>query len=288
MLTSGPVVRFAGCGLAGFLLVVASGCTNLIGSMAADTLSASVLNQSDPALIESGVPAYLLLVDGFIYQSPDNEDLLAAATQIYALYGSRFSIDQAAATRMTRKARDYGRRSLCLAHESACNWDGLPYDEFTAALATVEERDIDYLYAYALGWLSFLDATSDDLSAVAELPWVEAAMERALALDESYDAGAIHTWLGILKSLRPPALGGEPEAAQAHFERSLELSAGRDLSVKLEYARRYARLMYEQELHDRLLNEVLAAPAEVEGYTLFNVLAKQDAQALLATSSEYF
>jgi hypothetical protein len=288
MAPAGMIARPAAYGLTGLVAMGLCGCANLIGSMAADTLSASVLNQSDPALIESGVPAYLLLVDGFIYQSPDNKDLLAAASQIYALYGSRFSIDADAATRMTRKARDYGRRSLCLAHERACRWDGLPYDEFMAELATVEAREVDFLYAYALGWLSYLDATSEDLAAVAELPWVEAAMERVLALDETYEDGAVHTWLGILNSLRPPALGGEPEIARAHFERSLELSEGRDLSVKLEYARRYARLMYEQELHDRLLREVLAAPAEVEGYTLFNVLAQQDAQALLATSSEYF
>jgi len=270
------------------MAVLSCGCANLIGSMAADTLSASILNQNDPALIESGVPAYLLLVDGFIHQRPDNEDLLAAGARIYALYGTRFSTDPAAAKRMTSKARDYGRRSICLANERACDWDGLGYEDFTAELAAVGPKQIDYLYAYALGWLSYLDATSEDLSAVAELPWVEAAMERALELDETYEAGAIHTWLGIMQSLRPPALGGHPESARAHFERSLELSAGRDLSVSVEYARRYARLMYEQELHDRLLQEVLAAPVEAEGYTLFNVLAKQDAEALLAGSSGYF
>ena len=113
-------------------------------------------------------------------------------------------------------------------------------------------------------------------------------MQRTLELDETFEQGAVHTWLGILKSLRPPALGGEPEIAQAHFERALELSEGRDLSVKVEYARRFARLMYEQDLHDRLLREVLAAPTEQDGYTLFNVLAQQDAQALLASSEEYF
>jgi hypothetical protein len=256
--------------------------------MAADTLSSSILNQNDPALIESGVPAYLLLVDGFIHQSPDSKDLLAAGAQIYALYGTQFSIDEAAAVRMTRKARDYGSRSLCLAHPSACNWNGLAYDRFVAELAGVSRKQIDYLYAYALGWLSYLEATSEDLSAVTELPWVEAAMQRALDLDETYDHGAIHTWLGILNALRPPALGGKPEVARAHFERALELSEGRNLSVKVEYARRYARLMYEQDLHDRLLREVLAAPAEEDGFTLFNMLAKQDAEALLASSLEYF
>ena len=256
--------------------------------MAADTLSSSILNQSDPTLIEAGVPAYLLLVDGFIHDSPDSEALLAAGAQVYALYGSRFSTDPEAAVRFTQKARDYGSRAICEALERACSWDGLAYEDFVAELSTVDAKQVDYLYAYALGWLSYLEATSADLSAVAELPWVEAAMQRTLDLDESFEQGAVHTWLGIIKSLRPPALGGEPEIAQAHFERALELSGGRDLSVKVEYARRFARLMYEQELHDRLLQEVLAAPAEQDGYTLFNVLAQQDAQALLASSEEYF
>jgi hypothetical protein len=282
------MARLGAIGLMVAAAVGLSGCMSLIGSMAADTLSSSILNQQDPSLVEGGVPAYLLLVDGFIYESPDSEDLLAAGAQVFALYGSRFSTDPEAAVRHTQKARDYGQRAICQVHERACGWGGLRYDEFVAELAGVGVKQVDYLYAYALGWLSYLDATSDDLSAVAELPWVEAAMQRALELDETYELGAVHTWLGIIKALRPPALGGEPDVARAHFERSLELSAGRDLSVKVEYARRYARLMYEQELHDRLLREVLAAPAEQDGYTLFNVLAKRDAEALLATSGEYF
>ena len=98
----------------------------------------------------------------------------------------------------------------------------------------------------------------------------------------------MHGYLGILNALRPPALGGRPEVAREHFERAIVLSGGRDLSIKVEYARRYARLVFDQELHDRLLNEVLAAPVEAPGYTLFNVLAKQEAAALLATSKEYF
>ena len=133
-----------------------------------------------------------------------------------------------------------------------------------------------------------MSVTSTDWTAVAELPWVEAALERLLALDEAYDAGGVHTYLGILNALRPPALGGRPEVAKAHFERSIELSAGLDLSVKVEYARRYARMMFDQELHDRLLREVIAARAEAPGRTLFNVLAKRDAVMLLETSAEYF
>jgi len=269
-------------------LAFLSGCASLFGGIAADTLKAAILNQDDPELVASGVPAYLLLVDGMISRQGDNKDLLAAGAQLFALYGSRFEPDPERVVRLTSKARRYGERAMCLAHEPACSWQGLSYDDFVSQLKAVERKKIDYLYAYAISWLSYLDATSDDWSAVAELPWVEAALERALELDESYEQGGLHTYVGILNVLRPPALGGRPEVAREHFERALELSAGRDLSTKVEYARRYGRMMFDQELHDRLLTEVLAAPAEAEGLTLFNVLAKQEAERLLATSREYF
>ena len=264
------------------------GCARLVAGAAADTLSAAVLNQNDPRLIRSGVPAYLLLVDGLISQSPENADLLAAGAQLFSLYGSRFAEDAAHAADLTSKARDYGDRAACIAVEEFCGAAGLPYDAFVSQLSEFDRKNIDYLYVFSISWLSNLDATSEDWSAVAELPWVEAAMERVLAVDETHDAGALHGYLGILKSLRPPALGGEPAAAQAHFERAIELSQGRDLSIKVEYARRYARMMFEQDLHDRLLREVLDSPASVAGYTLFNTLAKEEAAELLATSADYF
>lgn len=265
-----------------------SGCASMIGSIAADTLSAAVLNQDTPELVASGLPSYLLLVDGLISQSPENEDLLSSGAQLFALYGSRFEPDADLTIQLTAKARRYGSRALCLVHAPACDWDGLPYDAFVSQLSEIEAKNVDYLYAYSVSWLSYLDATSEDWTAVAELPWVDAALVRALELDESYEAGALHGYLGILNALRPPAMGGRPEVAKQHFERAIELSGGRDLSLKVEYARRYARLVFDQELHDRLLMEVLDAPADVPGYTLFNVLAKQEAAELLATSKEYF
>jgi hypothetical protein len=75
---------------------------------------------------------------------------------------------------------------------------------------------------------------------------------------------------------------------RAFFEKAIELSAGQDLTAKVEFARGYARLLYDRELHDRLLREVLAAPVSAPGQTLFNTLAKQDAQRLLDTADDYF
>lgn len=256
--------------------------------MAAETLSASILNQSDPALIEHGAPAYLLLLDGMISTHPDDDALLAAGAQLYALYGSRFVADAARAGELTGKARRYGAEAMCSRYDWACDEQLPDYDEFTRQLSDVTKDDIDLLYAYAVSWLSNLEATSEDMRAVAELPWVEACLERVLELDETYQHGAAHAYLGILNALRPPALGGRPEVAKMHFERAIELSGGRDLSVKVEYARRYARLVFDRELHDRLLHDVLEAPTEAPGLTLFNALAKEEARELLESAEEYF
>jgi hypothetical protein len=285
LLVSGALIfRLAGVAIGSVWL---AGCSSLIGSMAAATLSASILNEDDPEIVKAGVPAYLLLVDGLIAQSPDNAALLSAGAQLFALYGSRFAPPERAVV-LTGKARRYGERAVCVAHKPACDWRGVEYNRLVAELDQLGKNKIGPLYSYAVSWLSNLDATSEDWTAVAELPWVQAVLERVLAIDETYENGAVHGYLGVMNSLLPPALGGKPDVARAHFDRALELSGGRDLSIKVEYARRYARLVFDQELHDRLLGEVLAAPVESPGFTLFNALAKQEAQGLLATSKEYF
>jgi hypothetical protein len=58
--------------------------------------------------------------------------------------------------------------------------------------------------------------------------------------------------------------------------------------AKVEYARRYARLMFDRELHDRLLQEVLAADPVYPELTLSNVLAQRQAKELLQSAEDYF
>jgi hypothetical protein len=161
-------------------------------------------------------------------------------------------------------------------------------DDFAAALAGFGKRDVPRLYVFGVSWLARLQANEEDLAALADLPKVEALFARLTALDEGYQQGGPQLYLGVLRLLRPPALGGAPERGRAHLERALELSGGRNLTAKVELARRYARMFYDRELHDRLLNEVLAADPVAEGLTLFNVTAQEEAHALLASADDYF
>jgi len=272
-------------------LFALGGCASLVSSAAsglADNLSTAILNQDDPETVRAGAPSYMLLLDSFIEGDPDDPELLSAAANLYASYGAVFAQDDQRARRLTSRARGYAQAAMCEVYVTACAWPDGDYDAFVASLDGVPERRADILYSYGFAMVAWLRAHSDDWNALAELPQAEALFERYLVLAGESAESSVHTYMGVLKTLRPPALGGEPEQARAHFERAIELTEGRDLGAKVEFARGYARLLYERDLHDRLLNEVMEADPYADGLTLGNVLAKEQAAALLASADEYF
>lgn len=277
--------------LALLALFALNGCASLASSATgrlADNLSGAILNQDDPETVQAGMPSYLLLVDSLIEGDPQSENMLLAGSKLYGAYAAAFVKEPERAKRLARRARDYADRALCAHDAKLCDLLGKPYDSFAAALAPLKKEDVPLLYAAAASWAGWIQANSGDWNAIADLAKVKAAMARVVELDESYSHGQGHVYLGVFATLLPPALGGKPEEGRSHFERALQISQGRDLIAKVEYARRYARGIYDRELHDRLLREVLAAEAAEPGLTLSNTLAKRQAQELLDSAESYF
>lgn len=272
-------------------LLALTGCASFATSATsrlANNLSGAILNQDDPETVEAGAPSYLLLIDSLIEDDPQNEDLLLAGSKLYGAYASAFIKEPERAKRLARKARDYSDRALCAHDARLCNLLERPYDDFAAAIGPLKAGDVPLLYASGTAWAGWIQANSSDWNAIANLAKVKAMMARVVELDETYNHGEAHLYLGVFATLLPPALGGKPEEGRVHFERAIALSAGRDLMAKVEYARRYARITYDRPLHDRLLLEVLAADAVAPGLTLRNVLAKRQAKELLGSAESYF
>ena len=274
------------------LVSMTGGCITTIVSNAAtgfaDNLSMAVLNQPDPETARAAIPSYMVMLDGMLEGSPDNPELLSAAARMYASYGAVFADDELRASRLTNRAREYALSAMCLTYEAACNWPDMTYDEFVASLDGITADDADILYTYGLASLAFLRAHASDWNSLAELPQMEALFNHYIGIAEGEIDPATHTYMGIMLTLRPPALGGKPDEAREHFEKAIALSGGRDLSAKVEFARGYAKMLYERELHDQLLNEVIAADPAEPGLTLTNVLAQEDATELLAQADDYF
>ena len=272
------------------LLAGTSGCSSLASSAAsgmAENLSASMLDQDDPELVREATPAYLLLLDSLAAGSPEDPEILGATAQLYAVYGSVFVDDPQRARRLTSRARELGSQALCAAPTGACELDGKDFDTYATEIQATGPAAGDALYAYAIGMLASIRARGD-MAAIAELPKAEVALLHLLAAEDPERAGSVNMYLGVLNTLRPPALGGDPEQGRQYFEEALRITERKDLSVQVEFARGYARLVYDRELHDQLLNEVMNADLRQPGLTLFNTLAQEQAAELLISADDYF
>jgi hypothetical protein len=271
--------------------VLVAGCASVMataGGGLAGNLNTAIMNQDDPALVRDGAPAYLLMLDSFVEGSPENVTVLIAAAELYSAYGVVFVDDPIRSRKLTARGRSYGRRALCAAKKSACNIWELNYDDFIAQLHEFKEKDAEALYTFGLSWIAYIQAHSDDWSALAKLPLAQATLKRVQVIAPSYEQANIEHFLAVLDTIRPPALGGDFEAGLAHYERAMSLSGGYDLSIMVDFAKYYARTLYDRDLHDQLLKEVMEADPVQPGYTLFNTLAQSEAEDLLASADDYF
>ena len=269
--------------LASCSFIISKATGNLVGN-----LSAAILNNDDLATVESGGPAYLLMVDGLVQGKPDSVSLLSSAAKLYTAYTSVFIKDRVRAKKMTDKALSYAFRAVCVQKPDACSLRSIRHQAFLDIIAEMGIKDVPVFYNLGEAWASWIQAHRDSLVAIAELSRVEAIMNRVVELNELYEDGSAHFYLGVFSTLLPPALGGRPEEGRRHFEQAIEISGGRNLMVKVTFARQYARLIFDRKLHDRLLHEVLKADPNFPGYTLINTLARQEAQELLDSADNYF
>jgi len=122
---------------------------------------------------------------------------------------------------------------------------------------------------------------------LARLPEVEALLDRALALQEDWNAGALHeftiTWVAARGAQ------GDREELRRHYERALTLSQGRRASVYVAYAEAVAvpnqdRTAFMALLHKALAVDLDAAPA----HRLLNLIAQRRARWLLEHMDELF
>lgn len=269
-------------------LLITSGCMSMISNSMSKTLSNAILNQDDPALVRDGAPAYLLLIDGLIMDSPDSQGLLVAGAKLNGAYASIFADDKKRAKHMAAKALRYARTALCKTEATICAAEKGPFPAFRQSLQGTSKSQLPVLFAYASAWAGNIQANSSDWLAIADMPKVEALLERIIELDPAFENGQPHLYLGVMRSQIPPSLGGKPEQGKQHFETAIRLSQNKDMMAKVMYAENYARLMFDQELHDRLLKEVLQGEPRVKGLTLTNTLARQRAEQLMISGKDYF
>jgi hypothetical protein len=283
--------RLCRCGALLLGLWLSTGCSQLISNakqqFAAD-LSATVLQHDDTETIKQALPAYMVLVSSMIRSDPDNIGLLVSGAQMYGAYASLFTDDKDRKRVLSQRAFDYASHAMCVSNTAVCDARKMPYAQFEQSLTQFNAENTAVLFALGSSWAGLIQASSSDWNAVAELPRAKASIERVLRLDDGFSNGDAHVYMGVMESILPPGLGGKTEQAKVHFEKAIKLSNDTNLMAKVFYAEKYARLIFDRPLHDRLLNEVLAHSISNSDKKLIDILAQARAKKLLANADDYF
>jgi predicted anti-sigma-YlaC factor YlaD len=254
----------------------------------------------DPELVRQAVPFGLKTMESLLRESPKHAGLLLAACQGFTQYAYAFvqmdadygtaDFERQEALRLRAqklylRARGYGLRGLELKHPGITQQ--LAADP-TKAVEAVTAKEVALLYWTAAAWGSAISLGKDRPDLVADFPAVKALMQRALALDENFEGGAIHEAMIVLEAL-PAEMGGSVERARAHFERAVAISKGERPGPFVTLAESVSVMKQDRREFRDLLNRALAIdPEKNQSVRLVTVLTQRKARALLDREDELF
>src|SRR5579862_7816550 len=233
--------------LAPLVLVLAlAGCSSVqrvVVNKAGDALaggSSVYASDDDPELVWQAVPFGLKTIESLLAQSPRHEGLLLAAASGFTEYAygalqqeADFAEakDLARATELRNRARKlylralgYGFRGLEVRLPGLRRQ--LQSDPDPAhALAGTTRAQVPLLYWTGAAWGAAIAISKDDPELTADQSRAAALIQRGLALDEGFEAGAGHDFMIAYEGGRA-GVGGSIEEARRHLRRALELSHG--------------------------------------------------------------
>src|SRR5690606_853081 len=149
------------------------------------------------------------------------------------------------------------------------------------------EHDVPALYWTAVGLGLAISASRNEARLLARLPEVDALLQRAFVLDESWNDGALHELAITLAGAGSRA--ADEATLEAHYARAVELSRGRRASVHVTYAEAVVVPRQDRALYVELLERALAVdPDALPEERLLNVLAQERARWLLDNVDQFF
>jgi len=127
--------------------------------------------------------------------------------------------------------------------------------------------------------ISKVNMGQDDPALVSDLYIGVAMMERVVELDEKVMFGSAHTILG---SYHARSAMAELDEAKVHFDKAIQISGGKLLLAKVQYAAKYHCTKGNKDEYVKLLTEVMEAEDPFPEQRLQNVIAKRRAQRYLS------
>ena len=258
----------------------------------------SYSSDDDLQLVGEALPFGLKLIESLLDESPKHKGLLITACEGFTTYAYVYVQQEAGpvaerdlaqaremrtrARRLYLRARAYGLRRLEASYKGIT--ERIEADP-RAALSVIKKEDVSVLYWNAAALGLGISVSKNDAEMLAHLPEVEALLERALELDESWNEGALHAFQVTLASAKP----GQPDyqKLRKHFDRAMDLSGGNQAGLYIAYAEAVSINKQDRLEFVSLLNKALAIdPDQHMEVRLANIVAQQRARWLLKRIDE--
>ena len=259
-------------------------------------------SDDDPELVKAAAPFGLKLTESLLAENPQHLGLLTSAASGFTQYSYAFVQAEADETeaqnfaaaeamrvrarRLYLRAQGYGLRGLEVKHPGFGK--ALSANPKVAVRAATK-ADVPLLYWTAAAWASAISLSKDNPGLVGQIPAMEALMDRALELDESYDNGAIHTFMISYEMSRSGGAGDPAARARQHFDRAMVLSKGTAAAPLVALAEAVTIQKQDVKEFESLLNQALAINPDADPATrLENTVMQRRARWLLSRKSELF
>jgi predicted anti-sigma-YlaC factor YlaD len=259
-------------------------------------------SDDDPDLVKAAAPFSLKLMESLLAENPRHTGLLTAAASGFTQYAYAFvqedadeaePVDLTAAEALKNRARRlylraqrYGLRALEVKHPGIGK---SLMENPRAAVLVAGKTDVPVLYWTAAAWASAISLSKDNPDLVGQIPAMEAMIDRALNLDETFGHGAIHTFMIAYEMSRPGAAGDPAQRARKHFERAMALSKETDASPLVSLAESVTIQQQNLKEFESLLDRALAINVDANPENrLVNMVMQRRARWLLSRKAELF
>lgn len=287
------------------IVAAAPGCSvrRMAVNKLGDALSAggtTFASDDDPELIRAAIPFSLKLMESLLAESPNHRGLRYATASGFTQYGYAFvqqdadeleAKDVAAgaalrqrAQKLYLRARNHGLRGLEAKHprfEQALRADA------QKAVRSLRKAEVPLAYWTAAAWGAAISVSKNNPELIADVPLVEALIDRAAELEPDYSNGAIHGFLITFEMSRQGASGNPAARSRAHFERAVALTGGQSAAPYLSLAEAVAVKEQDRALFDSLLQKALAINVDAKPeWRLSNLVMQRRARWLAARADD--